>query len=265
MDVNGKPDQPPVKVVLPGNGPPEEEDPRELHTFQVRVRTPTGEPVEGAAVSCADGNGTTGADGTTSCVTRTSEQSWPVQIVATLGAAKGMTRATGQEPLVEVVVRAARTIRGRVVGPLPPSGLRLLYRSSTQDGEVELKGNAFVLENIDPMRTFVCVALQASRSAVLGCAVAAENTDDVVITVGAPGSLEVTVLDEKGQPLEAPVFYVDRECQGTLEAPGGVAHLEVSPGSHVLVINVEGRRARYEALFTVKPGEVTRLGTVKLQ
>lgn len=267
VDVEPKPELPPVRVVLPGNGfLPGDGDTSVAHTLQVRVRTPAGEPVEGATVTCLDGFGLTGKDGTTSCEAHTDEESWPLQLIATLGNATGMTRATGQEPLVEIVVRAPRILRGRVVGQLPPSGLRVGYRSSTQNDGVELKGNSFVLENIDPVRTFVCVTHQAEPAPfeVLGCTVAEEN-DDLVIAVGAPGALELTVLDEQGLPLEAPIFYVDRQRQDEGPAPQGVARLEVPPGTHVLVINVEGRRARYETFVTVRSGEVTRLGTLRLQ
>jgi hypothetical protein len=260
LDVSAKPDQPPVRVVLAGNG--EVEDTRVAQTLQVRVRTPSGEPVEGANVTCLDGSATTGADGTAACRAHTDEESWPVPIIASLGNARGMTRATGKEPLVEVVVRTVRTIRGRVLGQLPASHVRVVYRSSTQSEALELSGNSFALEGVDPVRTFVCVVHDPGYE-VLGCAVA-DTSDDVVITTGAPGALELTVLDEKGQPVNAPIFYVDRERMD--EVPiAGVAHLALSPGSHVLVVNLEGRRARYEATFSIKPGEVTRLGTVRLE
>ena len=105
---------------------------------------------------------------------------------------------------------------------------------------------------------------EAGLDVVLGCAVA-ENTDDVVITVGAPGALELAVLDEKGEPLLEPILYVDRERRRAVPGPGGVVHLELAPGNHILVVNVDGRRARAEIPFTIKSGEVTKLGTIQLQ
>jgi hypothetical protein len=263
VTLDAKPDQPPVQVVLAGTGEPE--DTRPLQTLNVRVRTPAGDPVEGAAVRCVDGSATTGADGTAACKVHVVEESWPVPIIAWLGSAKGMTRATGKEPVVEVVVRSIRTLRGRVLGQLPASGTRVVYRSATQEEEVELKGNSFAIEGVDPVRTFVCVVQsEAEHDVVLGCAMA-DNTDDVVITVGAPGTLELAVLDENGEPLNKPIFYVDRLQKKGVPVEGGLLHLELPPGGHVLIINVEGRRARSETLFTIRPGEVTKLGTIRLQ
>lgn len=272
VDVDPRPESEPepLRIKLAGKGPPperEEGEPRVEHTLQVRVRTAAGEPVEGAAVTCLDGSGVTGRDGTTTCQAFTIEEDWPLHVVATRGTATGLTRATGKEPLVEVIVRTPRTLRGRVLGQLPPSALGVLYRSATQNGDVALLGNAFTIEDVDPVRTFVCVTHEAPPGPyeLLGCNVAEVGSDDLIITVGAPGSIELTVLDENGQPLEAPIFYVDRQRQGMTPAPQGQARVEAAPGTHVLVINVEGRRARAEALVTVKPGEVTRLGTIKLQ
>lgn len=272
VEVDPRPEMEPLLVKLPGKGPLHEDgEPRVEHVLQVRVRTPGGAPVEGASVSCLAGDGLTeedltGSDGTTTCRAHTTEEDWPLHVIATLGTAKGLTRATGKEPMVEVTLRPTRTLRGRILGQLPPAGLGVLYRSATQNGDVELKGNSFTIEGVDPVRTFVCVRHEEPPAPweMIGCAVA-ENSDEVVITVGAPGHVELTVLDETGQPLEAPVFYVDRQRQEDAPALKGEARLEASPGTHVLVINVEGRRARYETFVTVRAGEVTRLGTVKLQ
>lgn len=267
VDVDPTPEMEPIRVVIPGTPPPPEPlepfEQRVEHTLQVRVRTPAGEPVEGATVSCVDGSGVTGADGVTSCVAHTVEEDWPLHVIATLGRMKGMTRATGKESMVEVSLRGPRTLRGRIIGTLPVEGVGVWFRSSTQNGDIEIRGNSFTLEGIDPVRTFVCVTHHEPFEE-LGCNVAEDN-DEVVITVGPPGNIELTVLDENGQPLEAPVFYVDRRRTLDESAPKGEAHVEAAPGTHVLVINVEGRRARYETFVTVKSGETTRLGTVRLQ
>lgn len=100
---------------------------------------------------------------------------------------------------------------------------------------------------------------------MLGCAIADTTTDDVVITVGAPGTLELAVLDGQGAPLSQPIFHVDRERRSALPGEGGLTRLPLPPGSHVLVVNAEGRRARYETVFIIEPEEVTRLGTILLQ
>ena len=78
--------------------------------------------------------------------------------------------------------------------------VRVVYHSATQEEEAELKGNSFAIEGADPVRTFVGVVhSEACGDVALGCAMA-ESSDEVSITVGAPGGLELEGNCEEREP-----------------------------------------------------------------
>ena len=73
-----------------------------------------------------------------------------------------------------------------------------------------------------------------------------------------------TVVDEQGAPVEHPMLYVDRRGDPH-DSPKGKTELRLVPGTHVMVINVAGSKARAELVFTVRSGAPTDLGTLKLK
>jgi hypothetical protein len=168
---------------------------------------------------------------------------------------------------VQVVLRSSVTLRGRIDGALPPGKLFAATRSAANTGSQPFEGNGFALEGLPAIRTFVCVERliegRSPTTETLGCAVS-EAGEEVVIRVGAPGRLAFSALDRSGKPQPRPIVYVDRVRQD-VESSEGVVSLEVPAGEHVLVLNTEDSRARYEARFTVQPGETTALGGLKLE
>lgn len=267
VDVDPKEGMPPLRVVLPPLPPEVEEEPRTATVLKVRVRTPDGAPVAGAEVSCVDGSAVTDAEGLATFEANLRDRDWPLHVSATKGEATGLSRPTSAASVIDVTLRSRRTLRGRVLGQLPTGGrLVVTYRSGTQNETTPLVGNAFAIEGVDAIRTFVCVRHDLSLLKVeeLGCAVV-EGSEEAVIEVGPSGALELTVVDTAGKPIEEPLIYVDRLRQDVEAAPDGKHRFPVSPGSHVIVLNAVGSRARFEARFNVRPGATTQLGVAQLK
>jgi hypothetical protein len=267
LDVDPKPGMAPLRFVVRGDGGLEYEDELPPTTVKVRVLSSSGAPVSGAQVECYSARGLTREDGVFECVVQAGPNVWPLHVVAKKGADTGLARATGTEAEVQVTLRASRTIRGRVEGVLPPSGLWLTLNSAESIDEVELTGSSFTLENRAAVRTFVCVVNRNPGGngyvPQMGCAVS-EGDGELVIPVGAPGTLSFSAVDDRAAPIDDPIVYVDRVRQRG-SASKGVVQLEVPPGTHVLVLNREHSRARYEAVFSIRSGQVTELGALKLQ
>lgn len=244
----------------------EEEPP--THSLKVRVTGPTGVPVGNVEVSCLYDQGLTREDGVYECKFTPNENSWPLQVRAAKGSESGMTRAFGKETEVVVVLRSARDIKVRFEGALPQRPCKLTVNSPTEADELEVTGNPMVLPSRSTVRAFLCLEckgeLESDGVVRLGCAVAEGGQGEVVVPLGAPGTLTVKVLDSTGLAVEDPIFYIDRQGFDP-PAPGGEARVPVVPGTHVLVINVRGKRERAELPFTIRSGETTALGTVQLK
>lgn len=267
----------PVKVALdkevdtdvldPDTEGEEEEEPAPTHSLKVRVTGPTGVPVGNVEVSCLYDRGLTREDGVYECKFSPNENSWPLQVRAAKGSESGMTRALGNEAEVVVVLRPARDVKVRFEGALPPRPCKLQVNSPTEADELEVTGNPMVLPGRSAVRAFLCLRcqgeLESDGEVRLGCAVA-EGQPEVVLPLGAPGTLTLKVLDSTGLAVEDPIFYVDREGFDP-PAPGGEARVPVVPGTHVLVINIRGKRERAELPFTIRSGQTTALGTVQLK
>ena len=127
--------------------------------------------------------------------------------------------------------------------------------------EVPLTAHEFVLTDKSPVRTSLCVNDEQNERR--GCTVVHDELE-VTIPVGPPGAFTVTILDEKGAPLEAPVLYLNRRTE-LPAAPQGVATVTAAPGTYVLIINARGTTARAEVLVTVRSGQTTQLGTLQLK
>jgi hypothetical protein len=238
------------------------------HVLRVRVRGPNGAPVSEASVECDSSQGLTGPDGIFKCSFRAREDAWPIQVKARKEGASGMTRTDGTEAELEVVIREGRTIRGRVEGPTPPRPCKVVSYSATEMMEEEVTGSTFTLHGRGPVRLFVCLdcpgELESDLGTRLGCAVAEAAQEEVVIVTGAPGTLALKVLDSTGKAVDRALFYIDREGRD-VDAIDGEMRTEVVPGNHVLVINLNGKRERAELPFSIRPGETTSLGTVRLK
>jgi len=157
-----------------------------------------------------------------------------------------------------LTVREARTLRGKVVGTLPPNA-QLSITNAVQGGLVPLYSNDFVVPGQPAVRTIVCVHGEFPTMGGLGCAVSV-NDDPLEIPIGPLVQVAFKVVDAKGAPIDQPIFFVDRN--GTFPEPSASKMLgTVSRGSHVLVVNVSGSKARAERVFTTT-GAVTDLGTI---
>lgn len=256
----------PVRIIVSSDAGQVFDDERPAEVVLVLAVTPDGRPVEGARVGCHTASGLTGPDGRFRCEVRANDQVWPLHVHVMKEGARGLARATGKEPEVRVVLRELVTLRGRIDGALPSGTLTVFTRSAGGDAEVPLVGNSFAVEGRPAIRTFVCVHRRPGPGPDverLGCAIS-ETGEEVVIRLGAPGKVSFTALDRAGAPLPDPIIYVDRVSH-LADAPTGAATLELPPGDHVLILNVEGSRARHEARFTVRPGEVTNLGGLRLE
>ncbi len=253
-----------LRFVVRGDGGEEYDDEKPPEKVRVRVVRPDGTPVSGATVTAHDTIGQTGTDGRFSFEVRAAASLWPLQVRATgdgaAGAARVMNAAAGE---TTIVVKPRMALRGRVEGVVPPGAWRVAVRSVEETSDQKHEGGAFELEDRAAVRTFVCIEGDGLKS--LGCAVWEGSSDEVVIRVGAPGEVRFTAVDAKGAPIEWLVLYLDRQGLFDESAPDGEMTLEVAAGEHVLILNVDGSRARHEVRFTVKPGELTDLGTLRLE
>ncbi len=250
--------RPPAVVTIAVHRDPDSIEP-EPQRLTVRVKTPSGVAVGGASVVCVGTKGTTREDGTFGCEL-SPYLDRPVRITARKGLAGGVVSAFGAERELDLIVKPARALRGKITGPLPAGALHLSIHSAFEAASLPLSGPEFVLTDRLPVRTMLCVGQGAER---LGCTLA-EDQDEISIPVGPPGAFTVTVLDEKGAPLEAPVFYVSRQGYAPALAKG-VATVTSPPGTYLVVVNARGTKARAETVVTIRSGETTQLGTLQLK
>ena len=265
-EVDPAPGMAPLRFVVVSDGGFYED---ELPPEKVRVVavTPSGAPVAGAEVECYDAHGTTGPDGRFDCEVRANDHAWPIHVVVRKPPDVGQARATGKEAEVRVVVAPRNVLRGRILGNLPEGENRIRLRARDEDRDYPLKGNAFEIEGRPPTRTYLCVenmegvehSYRGGRE--LGCSVS-EAGEEVVIPIGETGTLRFAAKGAQGEPLTTPIIYVDRIGR---DCTGEVIDLSVSPGEHVLVLNAEDSRARYEARFRIQPGLVTDMGALQLK
>jgi len=267
VDVNPAVDDRPIRVVLHaadgGRGRRSEYDRDPIGSVKVKVVTPSGALAVDATVECAEGMMNTLGPGLFECPFFESTIGALV-ITATSGDSIAVAHATMNQKEVTLTVQPRRTLRGKVLGTVPP-GAYLEVNSSAEQQEEPLTSNDFSLPNRAAVRTIVCVCqrVPASTSQKLGCAVSVG--DEVLqIPLGMPGTLQLLVHDEKAKPVESLVLYLDRSGW-PLEAPQGRVSMPVVPGSHVLILNAPGSKARAELLFTIRSGQITELGTVKMQ
>lgn len=254
-------DEAPLRFVVrqPDGGVPFRD---ELPPDKVRVRvvTASGEAVAGATIECGyRARAETDGEGRAICEVREDDAAWPLVVRAMKGDVSGMVRTAGKDEAV-IVLRPLVTLRGRVEGPLPAGNWSVVVRSTAETTEVPLVGTSFALEDRPAIRTFVCIEDQTT----LGCALS-EAGEPVVIRVGPPGKVTFSAIDAAGAPITELIIYVDRVGRSGVTASDGVVQLELPPGEHVLVLNVADSRARVEVRLTVKPGEVTALGALKLE
>ncbi len=268
VDVNPAVDDRPIRVVVHaadgGRGRRSQYDHDPVGSVKVKVVTPNGEAATAATVECGEELMQSLGGGVFECPFFANTEG-AIVIAATLGESSAVTHATMAQKEVTLTVRPKRTIRGKVLGTVPP-GAYLDVTSSAEQQEVPLTGNDFALEDRAPIRTIVCVSkrVPAQASEKLGCAVAVG--DEVLsIPLGGPGTLQMVVVDEKGVPVEKPILYIDRNGGGPMDAAQGRVAYPLVPGTHVVIVNASGSKARAELLFTIRPGQTTDLGTVKMQ
>ncbi len=233
---------------------------------RVKVVNQSGAPVAGAAVDCADfAHVETDAEGRATCEVRADDSAWPMIVTATKDAATGTVRTPGKDEAV-VVIRSRVTLRGRIDGPIPPGNWSVAVRSTNETSDNILVGSSFALEGRPAIRTFICIEPVGHPAPGLGCAIS-EAGEEVVIRSGAPGKFSFTAIDASGAPIANPIVYFDRHMVYLRpnDIVNGVVQLDAPPGEHVVILNVDDSRARNEVKFTVKSGELTALGALKLE
>jgi hypothetical protein len=166
-------------------------------------------------------------------------------------------------------VAPRNVLRGRILGTLPPGENRVRLRAKDEDRTIPLveNRNTFEIEGRPAVRTYLCVEnmegvdhhILGGRE--LGCSVS-EAGEEVVIPIGESGTLRFAAKNAAGAAMGLPIIYVDRVGR---DATGEVIDLPLPPGEHVLVLNEDGSRARYETKFRIQPGLVTDLGAVQLK
>jgi hypothetical protein len=219
----------------------------------------SGSPLAGADVRCHDVLTRTGLDGRADCDVRAGADAWPVYVRAMRGGHFGQVRAVGGGAEVRVEVRPVVHLSGTVEGELPWFDVYLVADTASGETRVRLYDGRFAIPNRPAMRTFFRVVHAPAGEAdrVLGAAIS-ELGEAVVIPTGNSGQLEFSA------PLDGLSVFVDR-IRRTPQVLGEKLLVELPPGEHVLVLNERGTRARHERKFTVRPGETTALGALKLE
>lgn len=255
----------PIRLVV--RGAPGQFYADELPPVQLKIRVVNDkqEPVHNAYIRCHDKIGYSDADGGAVCPVRATDDQWPVVVTASHQNASGTVRATGKESELLIVLRAARTIRGKVLGALPASDVMAVVRRSDGADEVKVIDGAFTFQEQPPGRASICVYHRPpnQNGSELGCTVI-ENETEVTVPTGESGTFTFTAVDERGAAVKDLVWYVNRQLKG-MDSRGIPMKLGLSPGTHVLVLNTKSSRARYEQVITIRPGQATDLGIVTLR
>jgi hypothetical protein len=189
--------------------------------------------------------------------------SLPIALKTRVGGAFATGQLTDWNQEVLLQLKDAMTLRGTVIGELR-GGASISVNSKEENSSFPFTPPDFVLTERPATRSIVCVW---AESAERGCAVAqpvAGGELEVTIPVGAPGQLSFTVSDARGQPVPDPVLYVDR-FSARPPVDGGVVTLSLSPGQHLLIVNVRGGPERYETILSVEAGKSRHLGRIELQ
>jgi hypothetical protein len=264
MDVSPVVDAQPIRIVLYGSdggrGKLRDTDRAAVSTAKVRVVTATGQPAWSAVVECNHGRARSLGNGNFECPFYGDEEG-AIEVKATLGERTAVASLVPHQTGVKLVLQAQWSISGKVIGVLPPSAYVSLESASQSEEEIPLTSNEFEF-SCPPVRTVLCV-IDPTAQKRLGCAIV-QSEDRVEIPIGDPGTTTFTVVDQQGRPVENPTLYVDRIRESGV-APNGAVSLVLSPGSHLMVINVPGSNARVETIFTVRSHQLTALGTLKMQ
>lgn len=264
VDVSPAVDKRPIHIVLigadggRGKRLPTDRDP--IARVKVQVVTEAGGAALTAEVECGGSTARALGNGEFECPFY-EDEAGAIVVTAEVDDARAAAHVTIDQKLVKLTLRPARIIRGTIVGTVP-TGAYLEINSAAEMDEVPISSNTFLLEGRPALRTAVCLV---SGGVSKGCALAGATGDVVLeIPMGDPQPVTLTVVDEKGKPVANPILYIDRRGSRP-EAPEGKASVPVVPGTHVLVVNAEGSKARAELQFAVKPGAPVDLGTIRLK
>jgi hypothetical protein len=283
LDVDPK-DAKPIRILVTGPdgglGKRLETDRRPVVRVKVRVVSANGALVRDATVGCSggprpmvkldrrprqpggrvDGAALPVAEGVWGCPIYPDDDGAVEVRVDTPDGAKGVAHVTVSDKEVTVTVRAAKTVRGKVVGVLPP-GTQLRVFSAMGTTVVPLYSNDFVVPDQPAVRTIVRAYADEGVSP-LGCAVSVDEAP-VEVPIGPMVAVSFVAKDAAGAPITTPIVYLDRG-NASQESADGRTTLHVAPGTHVLVLNVYGSKVRAELVFTTK-GPTTDLGILTLK
>ncbi len=263
--LDGPPPQP-VRITLRPGDAGADEPPPNTHPLRVRVRDGSGAPVAMAQIECEGwrSEGVSGADGVFDC--RVSDvPEGLIQVTPRVAEISAVARVTGKQTEVELTLKKGRRLHGRIVGASGPGPFSVTINSAVEMKTVQCTGAEFTLEERPDVRAIFCAVSKTDSNdqQLLGCTVV-DGEAEVTIPAGAPGSVRVRLLDEKGLPLEAPIVYLDRVGDRPF-ASQGVLTFSATCGTHVLIVNARGTSARAERIVTVRPNETTDLGTVRIE
>lgn len=225
-------------------------------TVTVTVELPDGGPAGKVWVTCDDELTVTDEQGKASCGRRK----------GAVGLRAGVDGVGAAEEVAETDAHATL----RVVAPT--AQLHVVARTSSA------ARSQFVIRSKDFSKGFLVSTPElfvpaVPRARFIVCLEAAEaacevvvpplegGLIDVVLEPGPLGELEFIASTVDGV-VPTPIVYLDRNQRPEVKGP--TIRLPVSPGRHVLVLNVHGGPERYETLVTIDSGKTTSLGTVLL-
>jgi len=234
-------------------------------TVRVTALLPDGGPAASAWVTCDQDFVVANESGVASCGKRIGE----VQIAAGKDG-WGAVTTIGEAEDHRVVALAVPSMQLHVVsrGPAPPTGgapltdrYHFVVRSKAFGrDEYPTTPEAFVAA-VPLTRTIVC--LQYPQGA---CEIVVPPPSGGVVEVGLeagePGAIEFVAKTSLG-PVPVPIVYLDRSRRPEVQGP--TVRLPVSPGRHVLVLNLHDSPERYEAIVEVEARKTTQLGELVLE
>ena len=261
LRVTGTSPQAPLRIYGIADPLPPPEPTRPL---RVRVLDANGSPVGDAGVECSGGYSTRTDSSGAGAIAVPETAALPTLVWARAGGRKAEAHPEDWNKEVLLQLNRSMNVRGNVVGELRESAI-LSVNSKEAQQSVPFSPPHFELPDLPAVRTILCVSSENSER---GCAIVTDPIEggelEVAIPIGPPAQLTFSVSDARGQSVAEPVLYVDRH---TARPPidGGVVTLGLSPGQHLLIVNVNGGPERYETILTVEAGKAQHLGRIELK
>ncbi|MBZ4397353.1 carboxypeptidase regulatory-like domain-containing protein [Myxococcus sp. AS-1-15] len=196
----------------------------------------------------------------------------PLHIWATNGGRRGdlpSVPATQRSLVIQLQPGGRLTGAVRSAGGRSIEGFRLVVSATKSEDdflsrqELELAGDRFVVEDVNPGAVTVSVTLPDGRAGKADTMSVAGQTTQVDVVVEAGGAISGRLVDKAGKPLAQAFVDVDGLTSAPTGADGRFRVEDVAPGQHRLIAWSE-KTERAEKKLTLAVGKSQDVGDWKL-